>query len=227
MTGKDAATLFEEKIAKPFGVDYHLTLDDDGHSRRSTVELPTNFMLAADIPLYLVVSNRREIPFLLKSSLARSSLSHRAMSVVPELEALAVDTFNSREMERIVLGSAVGYSTARALARVYGALATGGMLDGKRLLSEQTIALFLGEHTRGKDKILLQENAFAYGFGRPSRVNTYGQSERSFGFGGAGGSVSFADPDAEIGFSWVMNRLWYRFADPRFMALRKAVYDCL
>lgn len=227
LTGKDAATLFREKVALPFGVDFHMVLDAEAQSRRSTVVRPPVLGITRDMAPFLFATDRREIPFMLRSTFLRGSLAAKAMNVVPELGAASIDKFNLPQLGNIVLGSAVGFSTARALARVYGALATDGILDGKRLLSRKTLDKICGEHARGIDRVLSKENAFSYGFGRNSVVNTYGQSDRSFGFGGAGGSVSFADPDVGIGFSWIMNRMWYRFADPRFLACRNAVYAAL
>lgn len=227
LTGKDAATLFREKIAAPFGVDFHMVLDDEGQSRRSTVVRPPVVGITRDIAPFLFATDRREIPFMLRSTFLRGSLAAKAMGVVPELGAASIDKFNLPQLGNIVLGSAIGFSTARALARVYGALATDGVLDGKRLLSRATLDKICGAHARGIDQVLSKENAFSYGFGRNSIVNTYGRSDRSFGFGGAGGSVSFADPDVGVGFSWIMNRMWYRFADPRFLACRNAVYAAL
>jgi CubicO group peptidase (beta-lactamase class C family) len=56
----------------------------------------------------------------------------------------------------------------------------------------------------------------------------FGPGERSFGHPGAGGSVGFADPDAEIGFGFVMNKMGpHILLDPRATKLIDAVYTCL
>ena len=57
---------------------------------------------------------------------------------------------------------------------------------------------------------------------------SYGPGARAFGHPGAGGSVGFADPDAGIGFGYVMNRMGpHILLDPRATALSDAVYACL
>jgi CubicO group peptidase (beta-lactamase class C family) len=51
---------------------------------------------------------------------------------------------------------------------------------------------------------------------------------RSFGHAGAGGSLGFADPDAGIGFGYVMNQMQQNLAgDPRTIGLITAVRECL
>jgi len=45
---------------------------------------------------------------------------------------------------------------------------------------------------------------------------------------GIGGSLGFADPDAQIGFAYAMTGPGFRiFDDPRAKALRDALYGCL
>jgi CubicO group peptidase (beta-lactamase class C family) len=49
----------------------------------------------------------------------------------------------------------------------------------------------------------------------------------AFGHPGAGGSVGFADPDAAVGFGYVMNLCSYRIGEPRAQNLADAVVACL
>lgn len=61
------------------------------------------------------------------------------------------------------------------------------------------------------------------GFLRPGPQLWFGSSQRAFGTPGAGGSFGFADPDARLGFAYVMNKMDYHMVDdPREKALRDA-----
>ena len=49
----------------------------------------------------------------------------------------------------------------------------------------------------------------------------------SLGHPGSGGSVGFADPDAGVGFGYVMNLWSFRIGEPRASNLAAAVVACL
>ena len=50
---------------------------------------------------------------------------------------------------------------------------------------------------------------------------------KSFGHPGSGGSMGFADPDAEVGFGYVTNLWSFRIGEPRAPSLAAAVVACL
>jgi len=63
---------------------------------------------------------------------------------------------------------------------------------------------------------------------RPGPTVFFGASQRAFGAPGAGGSFAFADPDAHLGYAYLMNKLdFYLENDPREKALRDAVYQSM
>ena len=69
---------------------------------------------------------------------------------------------------------------------------------------------------------------FGLGFMLSHKVVRLGRGTRSFGHPGMGGSIGFADPDAGIGFGYVMNRHQMGMTgDARGFALMRAVYDSL
>jgi CubicO group peptidase (beta-lactamase class C family) len=55
-----------------------------------------------------------------------------------------------------------------------------------------------------------------------------GAGPRCFGHPGAGGALAFADPEAGLGFAYVMNAMRFEpDGDPRSLGLVRAAYQCL
>lgn len=78
------------------------------------------------------------------------------------------------------------------------------------------------------DQVMHIHTSFSLGYTKPSPDIPFGSSNRAFGTTGAGGSFAFADPDAELGYAYPMNRMGFHLLfDPREVAIRTAVYDCL
>jgi CubicO group peptidase (beta-lactamase class C family) len=114
---------------------------------------------------------------------------------------------------------------------VYGALARGGTQDGVHVLSPASIARCHAELSHGPDLVLQLSTRFGHGFmlSQPDVFGgAFGPGPRAFGHPGAGGSVGLADPDAKVGFGYVMNRMGpHILLDPRATALIDAVYASL
>jgi CubicO group peptidase (beta-lactamase class C family) len=127
-----------------------------------------------------------------------------------------------RRRSEIPAGGGIG--TARALARAYGVFATGGRELGLR---EETLRQLMAPAVppaRGfRDACLKVEIAFSLGFAKPSPKNPFAHPS-SFGSPGAGGSFAFADPNAQVGYAYVPNRMGYHLEDPREAMLRSAMY---
>jgi CubicO group peptidase (beta-lactamase class C family) len=120
-----------------------------------------------------------------------------------------------------------GVGTARAIARAYSAFAEGGAELG---ITPQTFARLIvpPQVTEPRDVVLGVPSYFSLGFLRPGPTVAFGSSPRAFGSPGAGGSFAFGDPDARLGYAYVMNKLdFYLENDPREKALREAVYRAI
>ena len=116
-----------------------------------------------------------------------------------------------------------GVGTARAIAKLYSVFAEGG---GELGVGPKTMARLTARPTTfpTDDVVLGVPSAFSLGFMRPGPEGAFGSSERAFGMAGAGGSFAFADPDARLGFAYVMNKMnFHLINDPRERALREAV----
>ncbi|HVA79080.1 MAG TPA: serine hydrolase domain-containing protein, partial [Candidatus Binataceae bacterium] len=111
---------------------------------------------------------------------------------------------------------------------LYGALARGGEVDGYRVLTPESIVRCHSEQASGPDEVLFISTRFGLGFMMSQPGASLGPNPRSFGHPGAGGSLGFADPEARIGFGYVMNKMQAGLLiDPRATTLIDAAYASL
>jgi len=110
------------------------------------------------------------------------------------------------EWRRAELPSANGHATALSRARLAGALADDGWLDGEVILSPALIAEASRQRIRGQDQVLPYVVAWGAGFLRNDPVMIWGPGLQTFGHAGWGGSCLFVDPERRIGGAYVMNR---------------------
>jgi CubicO group peptidase (beta-lactamase class C family) len=215
VTGKTLGTYFRESIAGPLGMDFHIGLLDAHHGRVAEMSpIPLPEPGGDGIALAVVMMSNPE------------GVSARAFMNPPSLGR----GVNIPEWRRAEIPGANGHGDARSLARVYGALAHGGDVDGVHVLSPEGIARCHTELSHGPDLVLQVSTRFGHGFMLPQdRPDArLGHGARAFGHPGAGGSIGFADPDAKLGFGYVMNRMGPNILlDPRAIALVEAVYEVL
>lgn len=118
-----------------------------------------------------------------------------------------------------------GIVAARSLARLYGGLADGGVIDGRRLLAEDTIERARRRLSAGHDPYLGGDLAFGFGFELQTDEARLGPPGDAFGHRGAGGSAHGAWPRLRVGFSYAPNRLaTVGAADPRAHVLLDALH---
>jgi CubicO group peptidase (beta-lactamase class C family) len=99
--------------------------------------------------------------------------------------------------------AANGVVTARALARMYGAIANGGEIDGTRFLSPELVTGLAGRRSLRPDRNLFVPLAFHLGY----HSLPVGNVMPGFGHVGMGGSVGWATPAEGVAFALVHNRL--------------------
>jgi CubicO group peptidase (beta-lactamase class C family) len=141
-----------------------------------------------------------------------------------------VADMNSLAWRRAEIPAGNAHTTARALARAYGALACEGDVDGVRVLSPESIARATAEQASGPDAVLFGlPTRFGLGFSLPPEGTGFGSSSAAaFGCPGAGGSIGVADPEARVGFGYVMNQMQAGMPpDPRALRLINALYASL
>ena len=132
------------------------------------------------------------------------------------------------DWRRAEIPSANGHATAPALARLMGALASGGELDGVQVLSPETMEKARAERIVGQDLVLPFTISWGAGFMRNTPNFFYGPTPDAFGHSGWGGSCAFADPSRGVSGAYVMNRQGTELiGDPRPVRLIQAAYEAL
>jgi len=210
IAGKSLGTYWREEVAEPLGIDCHIGLPAE-HDARVAEFIPT-------VPGQLDIP-----PEVLKQA---GPMVEKAMNNPPK----TVADMNTRAWRGAEIPAGNAHTNARALARVFGALARGGEVDGVRVLSPESIERARTEQASGPDPIVFGlPMRFGLGFSLPSEGIGFGSSRAgAFGSAGAGGSFAFADPDARVGFGYVMNQMQAGIPpDPRALRLINALYVSL
>ncbi len=208
--GRSIGQYFQDEIAAPLGLDFYIRLPEEIPSTRLAplrqAKMGVSAMFTVPIPLLLAAMNPR-------------SAIRRAL--VGSLFPLDKDRVYARNFE---VPSGGGVGTARAIAHAYSVFATGGKELGLR---EETLRQLMAPPVaplKGfRDGALKVEIPFSLGFAKPSPRNPFGPPS-SFGAPGSGGSFGFADPQAGIGYGYVLNGMGTYLEDPREHALRTAMY---
>lgn len=132
------------------------------------------------------------------------------------------------EWRRAEIPSANGHATAPALARLMGALASGGDLDGRTVLSPPAIAQMARQRIAGQDLVLPFVMSWGAGVMRNQALHPWGPGDETFGHSGWGGSCAFADPQTGLAGAYVMNRQSaHLLGDPRAKRLIAAAYSAI
>jgi CubicO group peptidase (beta-lactamase class C family) len=215
ITGKSVGTVFREEVAGPLGADFHIGLPDAEHDRVAEMSA-----MAQPTPDREGVNLMEEFMKDPQGMLARAFMNPPSMAMGP----------NHAEWRRAEIPAANGHGNARSVARVYGALASGRGPGETPLLGEEVLGRATEEQSSGTDAVLKLDTRIGLGFMLPQEraEARFGPGCRSFGHPGAGGSVGCGDPDARLGFGYVMNRMGpHILLDPRAVALIDAAYDSL
>jgi CubicO group peptidase (beta-lactamase class C family) len=134
-------------------------------------------------------------------------------------------TFNASDIQRAEVPGANGIGTADGLAGMYSACVAD--VDGARLMSPAQA-----------DDALVPRSSGRQVFGPPDRGERWGTGfsldcapmqllgPRSFGHGGAGGEMAFADAQHRVGFAYINNRMG-GIGDPRATLLTSALRSSL
>ena len=214
ITGESPRDYLRTKLAAPLHADFQIGLSERDENRVAEIIAAPPPPPGAPNPMAALLSAKPE------------SVTARTLANPPSVSAPGVS--NSPAWRRAQLPAANGHGTARALAQVYGALSRGGEIGGVRVIAPEAIRRFSEEQSSGLDEVLLIPTRFSLGFMMSLPSASMGPGTRSFGHPGAGGSLGFADPDAKIGFGYIMNQMNAGILiDQRATALINALYQSL
>jgi len=219
-SGKTVGAWLREHVTGPLDADFHIGLPEADEPRVS--------------PLHGSMAPRRsegtpEIPGplgqFLRDMTDPTTMAGAAFNNPPR----GAEAVNTRAWRAAEIPAANGHGTARALARIYGALARGGELDGVALLRPESVARAREEQAFGPDAVLGGlPMRFGLGFMLRHDLVPLSPSPDAFGHPGAGGSVGMADPSARVGFGYVMNNMKLGLVGgPSAFAMLGAFYDAL
>lgn len=200
--GRTMGTALRDDICQPLGLDLWIGLPDAEHARCAELMRP------AALPKFGAMNDAVKAAFL-----------------TPWAAPAGRGTADWRRVE---IPSANGHATAPALARLMGALAGGGTLDGRSLISPDGIKAASAERIVGQDLVLPFVISWGAGFMRNTPNLFYGPNPDAFGHSGWGGSCAFADPATGVSGAYVMNKQGSALiGDERAVRLIQAAYDSL
>lgn len=181
--GRRLGQFLQDELANPLELDWYFSVPDDIMPRLATV-------YQTDPGMFTRIIEKDPTTVFAKSMKGRD----------PD------ETYNSEKWRKAESGAGTGHTNARAMAKLYGALARGGSLADFTVLSEDAIALASTQSARKICAVNGIEMRFSLGFEMNCPpITPMGPSDRCFGYIGAGGSFAFADPDAKLGFGYSHN----------------------
>lgn len=215
--GRTLGTYVAEELFDPLGETFYIGVPESASDHTAHVE---------PFGPFEALRNLGALPPRMLFGLANPfSITSRAMN---PFDISTPAELNTPEWRRLEIPAGNGVGTARALARLYGALATDGGPIG---IDRETLDALTEPGTpptRGRRDVVLGTNtSYSLGYWKPFEGFSFG-SDAAFGAPGAGGSFAFADPTRELGFAYTPNRMGIHvWDDPRELRLRRAVDACL
>jgi CubicO group peptidase (beta-lactamase class C family) len=195
-TGKTLGAYLRDEIAGPAGIDFFFGVPD-ALDARCAVMIPA--------PPGPETEEYQRFFAIDPASLSGFDLMRLNAYRNPR-ELSGTGVINTREWRAAQVPSTNGHGNARAVARLYSALAGDGTLDGVHILSPEMTSDAIVEQVYGEDMVLRRRTRFGLGFQLTMPERRLGPGPRAFGHFGAGGSLGFADPERGVAFGYAMNQ---------------------
>jgi CubicO group peptidase (beta-lactamase class C family) len=234
ISGTSLGTFFADEVAKPLGLRAWIGLPEEQEPNAAPMHYASPFTLA-EMTAGMIETTGLDadtVTAWINSMWGEDSVQARAGSLGGALDNAAED-YTSRAYRAAEFADSGLVTDARSLARMYAA--TVSEVDGVRLLDAATVRRATEVQTDKTrmhglpPELDIPANRSFYmslGFWRacpPFRLT----GPAAFGHPGSGGSLGFADPDAAVGFGYVMNLASYRIGEPRAQSLADAVVASL
>lgn len=227
VAGKPFQQVLKEELVDPLALDgAYIGLPESEFSRRANLigrqKQSDTFFLEG---LLRLVDNPI-VKVLLK---ALSLFTHKAY----EFKRVFIFPFtddkfcwNSRELMSAIHPSANGHFTARSLAKMYAALSLDGSIEGRRLLSPETVKKASQVQNRKGDNVLFLPMHWRLGYHRVFTATK--PLKHGFGHFGFGGSGAWCDPERELSCAMTVNTgVGTPMGDTRMPLLASAVVKCV
>lgn len=200
ITGLEPREFVAREVALPLGADIQIGARDEDRHR-----------LADIIPFDGAGTPETEDP------LARPAVNN------PEVRQ---DWANRPRWREAQVPAANGHASAAGLARLYGAIANGGVMEDALYLKPATIAALKQRQSFRLDRFL-GARRWAHGVCLNSD-GAWGPDDEAFGHSGWGGSFGCASPKFQVGIGYVMSAMGGQIAsDPRATKICEAIFECL
>jgi CubicO group peptidase (beta-lactamase class C family) len=196
ITGKTLGAYLRDSLAGPAGVDFFIGFGPELDDRCAEVLPPPASPEGEEL--------RRQLSVNPESLNGLPLMRLNAYRNPPDLSGSGV--INTRQWRAAEVPSTNSHGNARAVARLFSALAGDGRLDGVHVLGPEMVARAAEEQVYGDDIVLGRPTRFGLGFQLTMAERPLGPNPRAFGHFGAGGSLGFADPDARLAFAYAMNQ---------------------
>jgi CubicO group peptidase (beta-lactamase class C family) len=178
--GRTIGRALRQDLGEPFGLDVWIGVPDPEHARAAELQRPNA------LPDFGEVNEATRAAFLTPwaAPAGRGEAAWR----------------------RAEMPGSNGHVAAASLARLMGALANDGWLEGESILSPAVIAEAARARITGLDLVIPFEISWGAGFMRNAPLMPWGPGLESFGHAGWGGSCAFADPQSGLAGAYVMNK---------------------
>lgn len=229
VTGKPFSRLVQDELVAPLDLDgMYIGAPKRALPRAAQLIWPRHnpsgppipFGLDAAVPSRLVAGGAGVVHFLLRLSGIEFDLESILDGLAPR--GISQFDFGAEKVLRAAIPAANGLFTARSLARLYAALAGGGVLDGRRLLSRRTLlrATQVQDRTAGR-MVIPWEMRWRLGY--HGVATTRGVPRHAFGHFGYGGSGGWADPRRNLAVGLIVNSgIGTPFGDMRILRISGA-----